>query len=776
MPIEAHVSGGSSTPFGSLFLAVFNSILEVVLVCAAGYILASKGILDKKDTKAIKSSKCVTSDPGPSLLEGRFVPHPRYFLQKLKELWVIPIYFTIVTLVSMGVGSVLGRIFKLRRSQRSFVMAAAMFMNSNSLPIALMQSLVVAVPELMWGPDDSKNIMLGRALTYLTMYSTLGMVIRYSYGIRLLSRADTEVVPKRTGGDVTDERTPLLADLEASTSTLAQHAHHSSTTIVNDSDDDDDVLVASPKGLASPLPPLSNDTTPAASIRPMAKRRRTTFYNSFPNSPNDSRTHLGRYDDSNVTSDTEVEPEITTQPHRQSRVKSFFKRVRRIWEAFSDFMTVSLWAALFSLLVACIPPLQYALTHNLQPVNGAINSAGKCAVPLTLIVLGAYFYTPPPEQDLDGNTTKRPEPTKPNETKTVILAVAARMIVTPVLILPLMVLATRYDFHRVFDDPVFVVCNIILLASPPALTLAQITQAVSGDSFERLISRTIFWSYCICTPPITIIYVVLGAPPRSDTHWPLGLYWAASGTLQMGERRKAQQDLEARITEFELELCELKRKRNALLPISQLPSELLCGIVSFDALTFANDDFAPPPANPVPKTLDFCHVSHLWRSIILGSPKIWSYIRVANRSPPGFLHFSWKNTGAALVDMNVDSSKDEYGSWGTPRAIVAVVDLIRQYPSKFRSLRVRLDLDSVQAIFEEFEGSFDNLEDLLISDPKGSWGCPSSSGIGQTMICKTPRLRRLWVTGYSSTEAAWTTFCLSFVDVAIVVSSPSRRA
>ena len=57
-------------------------------------------------------------------------------------------------------------------------MAAAMFMNSNSLPIALMQSLVVAVPELMWGPDDSKNIMLGRALTYLTMYSTLGMVVR----------------------------------------------------------------------------------------------------------------------------------------------------------------------------------------------------------------------------------------------------------------------------------------------------------------------------------------------------------------------------------------------------------------------------------------------------------------------------------------------------------------------------------------------------------------------------------------------------------------------
>lgn len=56
-------------------------------------------------------------------------------------------------------------------------MASAMFMNSNALPIALMQSLVVSVPDLAWGSEDNKNTMLGRALTYLTMYSTLGMIV-----------------------------------------------------------------------------------------------------------------------------------------------------------------------------------------------------------------------------------------------------------------------------------------------------------------------------------------------------------------------------------------------------------------------------------------------------------------------------------------------------------------------------------------------------------------------------------------------------------------------
>ena len=53
-----------------------------------------------------------------------------------------------------------------------------MFMNSNSLPIALMQSLVITVPGLKWGEDDNKNAMVGRALTYLVLYSTLGMIVR----------------------------------------------------------------------------------------------------------------------------------------------------------------------------------------------------------------------------------------------------------------------------------------------------------------------------------------------------------------------------------------------------------------------------------------------------------------------------------------------------------------------------------------------------------------------------------------------------------------------
>lgn len=52
---------------------------------------------------------------------------------------------------------------------------------------------MTTVPGLKWGFDDSKDQMLGRALTYLVLYSTLGMMLRWSWGVKLLSNADDEV-------------------------------------------------------------------------------------------------------------------------------------------------------------------------------------------------------------------------------------------------------------------------------------------------------------------------------------------------------------------------------------------------------------------------------------------------------------------------------------------------------------------------------------------------------------------------------------------------------
>ncbi|KAK0203358.1 auxin efflux carrier [Desarmillaria ectypa] len=435
--------------------------------------------------------------------------------EKLRELWIIPLFFVIVTLASMSVAFVLGWIFRLKKSQRRFGMAAAMIMNTNTLPIALMQSLVLTAPGLKWGEDDDKDAMLGRALTYLVLYSTLGMVLRWSYGVQLLAKSDDEPQPIALPPD--NEDSPLFGSSCDEPDEAIPHI------VVEEGD---------------------------ATVRGHPSRRRSKFYNSFPNSPNDSHTKLSSLNSSSsmvvlspeVTdsemSDNELETNVLPTHHERQRTRTqlsphlsfpVLHRVKcdiiRILTALNEFMTVPLWAALASLIVACIQSLQRTLREHMQPVKSALTSAGNCSIPLTLIVLGAYFY---PSQEgkaktesrslihnMKGVFTKRQigpqqEETQVGETKTVIIAIVSRMVITPLLLLPLMALSTILDWHAVLEDPVFMVANVLLISSPPALTLAQITPAASGDAFERLISRTIFWAYCVVTPPATVFYVVIG--------------------------------------------------------------------------------------------------------------------------------------------------------------------------------------------------------------------------------------------------------------------------
>ena len=162
---------------------------------------------------------------------------------------------------------------------------------------------------------------------------------------------------------------------------------------------------------------------------------------------------------------------------------------------FREFMTVPLWAALASLVVACIPPLQHALDAHLPPVKGALASAGNCSIPVTLVVLGAYFYAPPDpaeeraraerlrererglrsasrtslliesvkdmfsikaaparsESALGAPASAKPA-ARPGETRTVVVAILSRMIITPVVLLPLMVVSTKFDLQEVFAE------------------------------------------------------------------------------------------------------------------------------------------------------------------------------------------------------------------------------------------------------------------------------------------------------------------------------------
>ncbi|KAI0739758.1 membrane transport protein-domain-containing protein [Daedaleopsis nitida] len=485
----------------------------------------------------------------PSLLFSKVA----FFLspERLSELWITPIFFVVTTLVSMATAYLPSILLGLKKSQRSFAIAASMFMNSNSLPIALMQSLVVTVPGLKWHDNDNKNAMVGRARTYLVLYSTLCMVVRWSYGVRLLSQADPEPV-RSEAEDAAEaaEASPLVSPQEvpfppsSAEDRILRH-EPSSSTIGSDNSQT-----------------VAQGQNPGLSVQEVNGRK---FFYSFPNTPSSRSAVLPHASTSGVTTDYDSDDSdgddvlppgrrtrtTPTSSKWQSRMRRGNRRIGKAFKTFRKFMTVPLWAALTSLVVACVQPLQHALEVHLPPIKNAISSLSNCSIPITLVVLGAYFYTPPdPEQDGKVPRSRLPEhheparnrshaslfesvremftksgsganadrslgasakkEMRPGETKTVMVAILSRMIITPLLLLPVMTLSTLFDVQKVFDDPVFVVSNVLLIASPPALTLAQITQAASGDVFERLISRTIFWSYCVVTPPSTILFVVIG--------------------------------------------------------------------------------------------------------------------------------------------------------------------------------------------------------------------------------------------------------------------------
>ncbi|KAF8609325.1 hypothetical protein BDV93DRAFT_518164 [Ceratobasidium sp. AG-I] len=557
-------------PIGPLLLTVFACILEVFILCFAGWVLARVGILDRKTQKQLNRLNVSLFTPSLLFNKVAFSLSP----EKLKELWVIPIFFIGITAVSSLVAYVLGVIFRLKRSQRNFAIAASAFQNSNSLPIALMQSLVVTVHELKWGKGDTKDSMLGRALTYLVLYSTLGMMLRWSYGVHLLAQADEETL---AADSAETENDPLLGrdgDETAQGSPNEPLARSKSRLSVTfDSSADERQSPSSSNASLSrlpPQPPALIETNSKLKVpteqdfarpRPTRKTTAHTFY-SFPATPARSHDNLTSiaassdtdYEEEHIAAEDDEwgtrpllprSPTMPTASRFQSLLRRARRRVVRFFKGLNEFMTIPMYAAVASLIVACVPVMQHALDKHMQPVKGALHNAGACSIPVTLIVLGAYFYRPaePAAESANGanqdnyagdrrvstssvatlvgswresihlrSLMRRSEtpPQYPGETKTVFIAVLSRMVITPLVLLPLMAIFTTYDLHELFVDPIFVVSIVLLISSPPALTLAQITQAASGDAFERLISRTIFWAYCIFTPPLTIVFVVLG--------------------------------------------------------------------------------------------------------------------------------------------------------------------------------------------------------------------------------------------------------------------------
>ena len=259
------------------------------------------------------------------------------------------------------------------------------------------------------------------------------------------------------------------------------------------------------------------------------------FYHSFPNTPVRSLSPTATPPLIDVTSEEHQQPENDEWGNDRPRLPyagvtpptpsgwrscacGMRDTILKTLKRFHEFMTIPLYAALASFIVALIPSLQHFMMEHVTPVRGFLTSAGACSIPVTMIVLGAYFYNAPqdklpesstaiidaevdedlsivseddadPEQGREASLSRSAMNTsqlsiitlaesvkgalkmrslrrrfndrgkgkvesgeRPGETTTVVIACLARMIVTPLIILPVMGVLALNNVHPLFEE------------------------------------------------------------------------------------------------------------------------------------------------------------------------------------------------------------------------------------------------------------------------------------------------------------------------------------
>ena len=225
----------------------------------------------------------------------------------------------------------------------------------------------------------------------------------------------------------------------------------------------------------------------AAARAPVRRHSAHAFY-SFPGTPYFSNVQLpsdpevDSVFESSSGSDDDDEEDIHI-PAWSRPPPTFLQRVgrslRTVWRKITGFLTPPLWASLISLFVALCRPLQHLLEVHMHPVQGAISQAGNCSIPITLVVLGAYFYRPPEKshspspsssnwqtasfasglreifrlkaREQDEQRVTPPREGK-GEGKTIFVAILARMVIVPALFLPFIALGALQTHPPVFEE------------------------------------------------------------------------------------------------------------------------------------------------------------------------------------------------------------------------------------------------------------------------------------------------------------------------------------
>ncbi|KAH3678412.1 hypothetical protein WICMUC_001429 [Wickerhamomyces mucosus] len=422
--------------FTQVSFLTFQAIIQVILVCFAGFWAAKTGLLNKTAQKNVSILNVDLFTP--ALIFSKLAKS--LSLKKLLEIIIIPIFYAISTGISFIVSQIISRYLELDEPETNFVTAMSVFGNSNSLPVSLTVALSYTLPNLEWDDveDDSPDKVASRGILYLLIFQQIGQVLRWSWGYNTLLRRRSSYDPPTN-----------LYTIDAESGISAS----------------------------------KNDGESVSREGSIASNSTSRLLNDVP--------HSDELEDAINSYSVYLEEDLTLLQRLKSKFRIAFNRVL-------GFMNPPLWAMAASLFVASVPSLQQEFYFNngfvQNTLSEAINQLGSVSIPLILIVLGSNLY---PSKDT-------PAASK-NYKKIVFGSLVSRMIIPPIILLPIIAIVAKLFPVSIVDDPIFLIVTFILTISPPAIQLSQICQL--NEIFENEMAGVLFWGYVILTLPTTITTV-----------------------------------------------------------------------------------------------------------------------------------------------------------------------------------------------------------------------------------------------------------------------------
>ncbi|KAF9695337.1 hypothetical protein EKO04_006451 [Ascochyta lentis] len=522
----------SSHPdFANLTLLVFEAVMEVVCVSLPGYIIARMGQFDAESQKFLANLN--TQLFTPCLIFTKLAS--QLTAEKLGELAVIPVIFVAQTLISYLAALLVAKLCGFKKRQSNFVVAMAVFGNSNSLPISLVISLSKTLSGLHWDrlPGDNDNEVGARGILYLLIFQQLGQLVRWTWGFNvLLAPADTYkvedggTIDSLESGEYSEEEAQRLLDDSHSdyeSGNVTSYTTSAGTSDTESIEDRGDILAT-----ADFVTPTNGNVAVAGEGD--FHRRTNGHTNGYANG-NDAYNALSSLKKDTVPKGPKGWPKRTklaAERAGRSISNTFSRAGRSVFNALPKwlqrtlskvssvlgrffkgvwaFMNPPLWAMLAAIIVASVPQLQHLFfdpgTFISTSVTRAVNQSGQVAVPLILVVLGANLArnTLPKE---DQHSMEDPKVEK----KLVIASLVSRMVIPTLAMAPVLALVAKYVPVSILDDPIFIIVCFLLSGAPTALQLAQICQI--NNVYMGAMSRILFQSYVVWILPSTLVLVML---------------------------------------------------------------------------------------------------------------------------------------------------------------------------------------------------------------------------------------------------------------------------